>query len=210
MSLLNIVKGETITSLEAQLSKLQTATNNAIAGRSEARTSLVDVNDRLATATLYQSDSSALLVEHDKITQRLKAFDLAEAKGQAEIAKLGQKLAALKNKEARQQYADGVLKLADQLEKCLPAFRKSARAISDVYLAIPEAARDEFTGAVGAVLADNVLRSDAFASGDVIEAAVVDMRRHATMIVDGSRDLPANNVTLGERLESFGRKRAVA
>jgi hypothetical protein len=49
MSILNIVKGETITYLEAQLSKLQTA----VAGRAAARTSLVDVNDRLATATLY-------------------------------------------------------------------------------------------------------------------------------------------------------------
>lgn len=199
MSILNIVKGETITYLEAQLSKLQTA----VAGRAAARTSLVDVNDRLATATLYQSDCSALLVEHDRVAQQLRAFDLAEAKGAEEIAKINQKLAALKNKEARQAYVAGVLKLADQWEKCLQAFQKAAGAVADV---LPESARESFTGGTKSLLEFNIPQADAFAHGGAIEAAITDMRRHAAQVVNGERDLPTNNTTLGARLESFGRK----
>jgi hypothetical protein len=206
MSLLNIVKGETIPSIEKKITEITAATDRARASIVEEQTNIADIGERLATAELYQTDTTAFYAEHARSSQRIVTLGLAIQKGDAELAKLNQRLTALRERSEREKYAATINKLADALEKALPAFKKSAREVSDLYLALPESAVASFTGATTAVMKTNVPLVEGFAHGGTIESAIADIRRAASMILSGEHALPlASDRTLGERLISFGR-----
>jgi hypothetical protein len=205
MSILNVIKGETTNALEKKIVEITAATDRARNACVEEQTNVADIVERLATAELYGSDTSALSAEHTRSSQRILTLDLAVKKGEAELEKFNQKLVALREKGEREKYAAGLNKIADEWEKQLPAFRKAARAVADTYLSLPESAVASFNGATGGVLKSNIPLCDAFAHGDGIESAIRDLRQHAAMIVSGERALPlASDRTLGSRLQMFG------
>jgi len=206
MTILDMIKGETVATIEKKIAAKTADTERVRAALVAEQKNLSEACEQLTDAELDGGDTSALSAEHDRAARRITTLNLAEAKGQAAIAQLQQRLVALRERSEREKYAATINKLADALEKALPAFKKSAREVSDLYLALPESAVASFTGATTAVMKTNVPLVEGFAHGGTIESAIADIRRAASMILSGEHALPlASDRTLGERLISFGR-----
>lgn len=202
--MLNLIKSNSVASLEKQLADKQTKLGQLRAQYGEVRQRADELGDQVAAALVDDaSNLGSLEGQLHAAESRLRSTQAAIAKVEGEVAVLDQKLAAARDRVAREASAARLRELANSLEKSKPAAAKAARQVAEVVGGIP--AGIQWAPVITQALDHWVPGAVSFFEGDFIDIAVKELRLHADLILSGERSADLGR-SFDEQAIAYGRK----
>ena len=201
--MLNILKSNSIPSLEKQLADKQAKLAHLRGQYGEGRLRVDDLGDHVSSALVDgHANLDSLETQLLSAESRLRTTGAAIAKVESEVVQLEQQLASARDKAAREASADVCRELAKALLKAKPAAAKASAEIAEIIGRCPEKAHGYFPAVVQQALAHFVPASG-FYAGDFLDMTAAQLEIHAGEILAGQRphDL---GVTIDARTESYG------
>ena len=202
--MLNLIKSNSISSLEKQLADKQTKLRQLRAQFGEVRQRADELGDLVAAALVDEAANLASLeTQLFAAESRLRSTTAAIAKVEGEVATLEQRLAAERDRVAREASAKQCRDLADRLKTAKPAAAEATRKIAEIVGSLP--ATGHYPTHVLQGLEHWVPGAFGFFQGDFLDLAVQSLRTHADLIEKGER--PANlGKSFDEQAEAYGKK----
>jgi hypothetical protein len=201
---LNILKSNSIPSLEKQLADKQAKLAHLRGQYAEIRQRVDDLGDQVSSALVDgHTNLDSLETQLLSAESRLRSTSAAIAKVENEIAQLEQQLASAIDTAAREKAAGICRDLAKELEKARPVASKAALEVAAIVGRLPTKAY--WPGGVDAALKHHVTTAREFFESDFVDLAVAELRRHADEILAGRRQHDLG-WSFDEQAEAYGGK----
>jgi DNA repair exonuclease SbcCD ATPase subunit len=201
---LNLIKSNSIASLEKQVADKLAKLGQLRAQYGEVRQRADELGDLVSSALVDEaSNLQSLEGQLFAAESRLRSTQAAIAKVEGEVANLEQKLTAERDRVAREASPKQCRDLADSLKKAKPAAAEATRKIAEIVGSLP--ATGHYPTHVLQGIEHWVPGAFGFFQGDFLDLAIQSLRTHSDLIEKGERSADLGK-SFDEQAATYGKK----